>query len=130
MQTEEKHKMFIIPIVEVVLSLISLWWGVVLFNNPNLFNDLPEVYRFFGRVTTEYNWGFVFLFSAFVKIIGIILRNAKLRKFGLLMSAIIYGIISSGYYLGSGFYSIGFGVFGLISFMALWGIREVKTRNA
>ena len=126
---EEKQKMFIIPIVEVVLSLISLWWGVVLFNSPNLFDDLPEVYRFFGEVAPEYIWAFVFLFSAFVKILGIIIRNAKLRKFGLFMSAVIYGIISSGYYLGLGFYSIGFGVFGLISFMALWGIREVGSRN-
>lgn len=122
--------MFIIPIVEVVLSLISLWWGIVLFNSPGMFNELPEIYRFFGEIAQEYIWAFVFLFAASVKILGIIIRNAKLRKFGLFMSAVIYGIISSGYYLGLGFYSIGFGVFGMLSFMALWGIREVGTRDA
>lgn len=127
---EERQKMFIIPIVEVVLSLISLWWGVVLFNSSGLFNELPEIYRFFGEVAQERVWAFVFLFAALVKIVGIIVRNSKLRKFGLFMSAVIYGIISSGYYLGLGFYSIGFGVFGLLSFMALWGIREVGKRNA
>lgn len=126
---EERQRMFIIPIVEVVLSLISLWWAIVLFNNPDMFNDLPAIYRFFGDIGQEHIWACVFLFAALVKIFGIIFRKAKLRKFGLFMSAVIYGIISAGYYLGTGFFSIGFGVFFLMSFMALWGIREVGTRN-
>lgn len=126
---EERQRMFFIPIVEVVISLISLWWGIVLFNSPDMFKELPSIYRFFGEVGQEYMWASVFFFAAFVKILGIILKNTKLRKAGLFMSAVIYGIISSGYYLGLGFFSIGFGVFFLISFMALWGIREVGTRN-
>ncbi|MCM3598728.1 hypothetical protein M4D55_23495 [Metabacillus idriensis] len=126
---KERQRMFIIPIVEVVLSLISSWWAIVLFNSPHMFNNLPAIYRFFGDIGQEYLWGCVFLFAALVKILGIIFRKTMLRKFGLFMSAVIYGIISAGYYLGLGFYSIGFGVFFLISFMALWGIREVGTRN-
>lgn len=127
---EERQRMFIIPIVEVVLSLISLWWGIVLINSPNMFDELPDIYRFFGEIGMEYHWACVFFVAAAVKILGIFMRNQRLRKIGLFMSAVIYGIISSGYYLGLGFYSIGFGVFFFLSFMALWGIREVGTRDA
>lgn len=118
-----------IPIIEVILSIISTWWAVVLFNQPDQFERLPTTYQFFSSVANEWQWGIVFLVAASVKIFGILLKNELLRKIGLFMSAMIYGLIAAAYYLGSGWFSIGFGTFAALSIMAFWGIREVRIRN-
>lgn len=118
-----------IPIIEVILSIISTWWAVVLFNQPDQFERLPTTYQFFSSVANEWQWGIVFIVAASVKIFGILLKNELLRKIGLFMSAMIYGLIAAAYYLGSGWFSIGFGTFAALSIMAFWGIREVRIRN-
>jgi len=118
-----------IPIIEVILSIISAWWAVVLFNQQDLFEKLPTTYEFFSSVANEWQWGIVFLVAASVKIFGILLKSEALRKIGLTMSAIIYGLIAAAYYLGSGWFSVGFGTFAALSIMAFWGIREVRIRN-
>lgn len=118
-----------IPIIEVTLSLISSWWAIVLFNTPDMFQKSPYIYEFFSSVATEKKWAILFLFGALVKIIGLVFRNRWLRKSGLLISAFIYSLIAASYYLGTGWFSIGFGTFTAIAIMALWGIREVDMRN-
>lgn len=102
---------------------------MVLFNQPDQFERLPTTYQFFSSVANEWQWGIVFIVAASVKIFGILLKNELLRKIGLFMSAMIYGLIAAAYYLGSGWFSIGFGTFAALSIMAFWGIREVRIRN-
>ncbi|MGE7880167.1 hypothetical protein [Peribacillus muralis] len=121
--------MFRIPIIEVILSMISSWWAVVLFNSPNLFNRIPDTYEFFGNIAEEYHWGMLFMTAAIVKIMGIVLRSRWMRKLGLFLSALVYSFIAAAYFLGTGWFSVGFGTFSAISIMALWGIREVEIRN-
>ncbi|KWW17963.1 hypothetical protein AS888_20855 [Peribacillus simplex] len=121
--------MFRIPIIEVILSMISSWWAVVLFNSPDLFNRLPNTYEFFGNIAKESHWGLLFLTAAIVKIMGIVLKNRWMRKIGLFLSALVYSLIAAAYFLGMGWFSVGFGTFSAISIMALWGIREVEIRN-
>lgn len=118
-----------IPIIEVILSFISTWWAIVLFNQPDLFEKLPKTYYFFSSIAPEYQWALLFLTAALVKVFGILLKNETLRKIGLFMSAIIYGLIAAAYYLGVGWFNVGFGTFAAMSIMAFWGIREVKIRN-
>lgn len=63
--------MFRIPIIEVILSAISSWWAIVLFNSPDLFVRLPETYEFFSNATVEYQWAILFFSAALVKIMRI-----------------------------------------------------------
>jgi hypothetical protein len=121
--------MFRIPIIEVVLTIISCWWAVVMFNTPDLFEESPNIYGFFTTFSNEKHLGIVFIVGAAVKIIGLAARKAILRKAGLLISAFIYAMISVAYFMGSGWFSIGFGTFIAIALLALWGIREVDSRN-
>ncbi|PAF19763.1 hypothetical protein [Terribacillus saccharophilus] len=121
--------MFRIPIIEVVLTIISSWWAVVMFNTPNLFETSPNIYDFFSHFGNEKQLGVVFVVGAGVKIIGLAARKVILRKAGLLISAFIYSMISVAYFMGSGWFSIGFGTFIAIALLALWGIREVDSRN-
>lgn len=121
--------MFRIPIIEVVLTIISSWWAAVMFNTPDLFEKSPNIYEFFTHFGNEKQLGVVFIVGAGVKIIGLAARKAILRKAGLLISAFIYSMISVAYFMGSGWFSIGFGTFIAIALLALWGIREVDSRN-
>jgi hypothetical protein len=121
--------MFRIPIIEVVLTIISSWWAVVLFNSPGLFKESPNIYSFFDQFSNEKHLALVFVVGAVVKIIGLAARIIFLRKAGLLISAFIYAMISVAYFMGSGWFSIGFGTFIAIALLALWGIREVDARN-
>jgi hypothetical protein len=121
--------MFRIPIIEVVLTIISSWWAAVMFNTPDLFENSPNIYEFFTHFGNEKQLGIVFIVGAGVKIIGLAARKAILRKAGLLISAFIYSMISVAYFMGSGWFSIGFGTFIAIALLALWGIREVDSRN-
>jgi hypothetical protein len=124
----EERKMFRVPAIEVSLSLISFWWAYVLFSSPFLFDNLPELFLFFGEISQEVHWGILFLISAFVKILGVLVKNRKLRKVGLGISFVLYALISAGFFLAAGVHT-GAGTYAVISFMALWGIREVDVRN-
>lgn len=129
MKTRKDDNMLKIPIIEIILSMISAWWAMVLFNSPTMFSKLPKTYEFFSAFADEYQWAILFSTGAIVKILGIILQIKWLRKIGLLLSAFIYAMIAAGYYLGTGWFNIGFGTFAAISIMALWGMREVHMRN-
>jgi hypothetical protein len=118
-----------IPIIEVILSIVSAWWAIVLFNSPDLFERMPTTYSFFSSIANEIQWAVLFFTAALVKIFGILLKRELIRKIGLFMSAVIYGLIAAAYFIGTGWFSIGFGTFAAISVMAFWGIREVKMRN-
>jgi magnesium-transporting ATPase (P-type) len=123
-----ERKMFRVPAIEVTLSLISCWWAIVLFNSPNMFNNLPDLYLFFGEISQETHWGIIFSIAALLKIFGIVLKRNKLRKIGLGFSFVLYGLISAGFFLATDIHT-GSGTYAALSFMALWGIREVEVRN-
>lgn len=118
-----------IPIIEFILSIISSWWAFVFLNSPNLFTRFPEQYSSFERIAPVSSWATLFIAAAAVKIIGIIIQVSWLRKLGLVLSAIMYGLISYCYMDSVGFFSIGFGTFFALLIMALWGIREVDGSN-
>jgi biotin transporter BioY len=121
--------MFVIPILEIGLAMISIWWAIVLFSLPGLFNSLPELYSGINNFSDPYQWGFLFFFVAIAIITGIAFRNNKLRKVGLFSASIVLALISAGLFLGDYGLTTGSGTYAVLSFMALWGVREVGKRN-
>ena len=97
--------------------------------SPTKFTDDSQLYGFFGKFADESTWATIFLIGALVKILGLIFNKNIVRKIGLVISAVLYGFIAYAYFIGSGWFSIGFGTFFAMSLMALWGIREVEIRN-
>ena len=118
-----------IPIIEVILSLISSWWAIVFLMSSDLFSEYPGTYAAFSEIAPITWWAVLFIVSALTKVIGIIAHVAWIRKLGLILSAVIYGLISYCYLDSVGWFSIGFGTFFAMSVMALWGVREVKRTN-
>lgn len=118
-----------IPIIEVGFSILSACLALVLFSKPDMFDRLPATYEFFKALAPEYLWGIFFVVAALTKILGLLTRKRIIRKTGLIGSVIVYGLISASYFLGTGWFSIGFFTYSVLSFMALFAVREVDVRN-
>lgn len=118
-----------IPVIEVGFSILSLCLAVVLFGNSDMFENLPSTYEFFSAVAPEYAWATLFLLAALTKLLGLATKKRNVRKVGLLASTLIYGLIASAYFLGSGWLNIGFFTYAVLSFMALFAVREVDLEN-
>lgn len=112
------------------MSIISLWWAFVCFANNKLFDNFPGLFRIFSAIADERAWGFVFVSAASIKVLGILLRKKWIRKLGLTMSMLLYGIISSSFFLSESPLSISAGTYFAMTVLAIWGIREVKFSDA
>ncbi len=112
-----------VPIVECFLSIISVWWAIVLFFDEGFFR-VPKVYDPLAAI--EDGWGYVFLTAAFLKIIGIILDKNWVRRVGLSFSVFLYALIAAGYILAGDAIHTGTGVYFALAVLALYQIREVK----
>jgi len=119
-----------VPIIELFLSIISLWWAFICFMNPHLFDHLPVTYQIFADISQEKGWGCVFIVAASIKILGILLEKKWMRKLGLTMSAFLYSLIASGFILSGNFLYHSTGTYFALSVLAIWGIREVMERDA
>ena len=116
-----------IPIYEAGLSIVSIWWAIVLFTNDRLFDQIPGYFRVFKKIiVNESGWAIFFLSAALVKIIGIVLENRTIRLIGLYMSVFLYAVISAGYILSKEPLQPGTGIHFVLMVFALWAIREVK----
>ncbi|CEG23119.1 hypothetical protein BN1080_02063 [Planococcus massiliensis] len=124
-----KRKQEAIPVVEVGLSILSLCLAFVFFGSPQMFDRLPSTYEFFKALAPEWGWAIFFLVAASLKLLGIATKQRNIRKAGLIGSTIIYGLIAAAYYLGTGLFSIGFFTYAVLSFIALFSVREVDFLN-
>lgn len=115
-----------IPIIEAGLSLVSIWWAIIMFTNDNLFDNVPSLFTFFVKISQEKGWGLFFLCAAFIKLLGLVLEHRKLRIIGLYMSAFIYSLISAGYILSQNPMQPGTGIHFVLMIFAFYAIREVK----
>lgn len=126
----ESVKMKRLPIIEIQLSMISLFWAFILFQSQGYFEKAPNVYRVFDKIGPEWLWGIFFLTGALLKITGIAVRNLKLRKIGLFFSVGLYSCVSAGYILGGGFLSLGFFLHITFIFVAIFALKEVEMTDA
>lgn len=114
-------------VVEVVLSYISLGWGLVLLTNDDLFSTSGSWDQLAAVVPGEWFVGFIALFCAFTKIVGIVIRNRRVRWIGLWMSTIFWVTIASGMLMANGYpeFNTGFIVYSALAILALLAGKEV-----
>lgn len=117
------------PILEIGFSILSICLAMVLLGSPQLFDRAPNAYEFFKAIAPEYGWAILFISAAVVKVVGLATKKRIIRRTGLIGSTLIYGLIAAAYYLGSGWFSIGFFTYAVLSFMALSAVREVDVRD-
>jgi hypothetical protein len=114
-----------VPVIDLFLSLISIWWAINLYNNQDMLNDVPRKFETLAQFQ-ETGWALVFTTAATIKVLGIILEKGILRTIGLYFSAFLYAMICAGYILSPAAFSTATGVYFSLSVLAIWGIREVK----
>lgn len=52
--------------VEIFISIVLIWWSIVLFTNDKLSTNLPALFERFAMIMVEWKWGVVFLVAALV----------------------------------------------------------------
>lgn len=117
-------KILVVPILEIGLGLITIWWAIVLCLSPNLFEKLPMTYAALDSFSNPIHWGLLFLLIGIFNISGLLFSKPKLRKIGLFGTATMFALVSAGLFLSSISLNTGAGVYGVLSFMALWEARE------
>lgn len=118
-----------IPIVEVYLSCVSIWWAVCLFGNKHTILNVPKLLSPFAEFGQS-AWASVFLVGAFLKVYGILTEVMWLRKLGLIFSFVLYGLITAGYILSGHLLNPGTGIYFMMTVLALLSNRMVGERNA
>lgn len=115
-----------LPIIELCLSIVSIWWAFVLANNDHMFDNIPVLFRPFEKIMDESGWAFVFIVAAGTKVVGILFNRFWLRKWGLILSMSLYGLITAGFILSSEPISTGTGTYFALCVLAAWALREVR----
>jgi hypothetical membrane protein len=90
-------------------------------NSPTLLRGFTEL----GEIT----WGFVFVATTVLLLLGVILENPALRKFGLFLCFFLFGMITAGYILSDPFRTAT-GTYFAICLLSIYGTREVGDRIA
>lgn len=113
--------------VEIVLSYVSLGWAYVLFTSPLLFESSDNWNQVQQIMPYEWLVGSVALIAAVTKIIGLILKNKRIRWIGLIMSAVFWITIAAGMLIAKGYldFTTGFVVYSGMAILSLWTSKEV-----
>lgn len=113
--------------VEIVLSYISLGWAYVLFTSPQLFESSENWNQVQQIMPYEWVVGSVALTAALTKIVGLILKNKRIRWIGLIISAVFWITIAAGMLIAKGYldFTTGFVVYSGMAVLSLWTSKEV-----
>ena len=115
-----------IPYFEALVSLLSYYLAFVCMFNNDMFSQLPAIYGRLESLGSETTFAMIFMFAATIKVIGLVLNCYALRKFGLLLSAIIYLVITVSYAMSEVPFNWGLGIFALLSAFSALMIFDVK----
>ncbi|MGA4519582.1 hypothetical protein ACPA0F_20200 [Solibacillus silvestris] len=113
--------------VEIVLSYVSLGWAYVLFTSPLLFESSDNWNQVQEIMPYEWLVGSVAFVAAMTKIIGLVLKNKRIRWIGLIMSAVFWITIAAGMLIAKGYldFTTGFVVYSGMAILSLWTSKEV-----
>lgn len=125
---EETENIKAITVVEFIVTYVSLGWAVVLLSNNDTFSQSNNFNRI--EVIVKYEWllGLICLGLAAFKIVGLVLRNYRMRKYGLLASGVFWTLMSAGFLMSSGVieFNTGFVVYSALAILCIWSSKEVK----
>jgi len=117
-----------VPIIELFLSIVSAWWAVILFLSMGMLQNTPKQLKAFAKLG-EMGWGFVFVATTLILILGVILENKILRKFGLMLCFFLFGLITAGFILSDPIRTAT-GTYFAICLLSIYGMREVGESDA
>ncbi|EIT85898.1 hypothetical protein A374_08684 [Fictibacillus macauensis ZFHKF-1] len=120
-----------ITAVEIIVTYVSLGWAVALFSNPRLFSGNTGSWGVMDSVADEWIFGVITLTLALIKIVGIALDNIKIRKMGLILSAVFWVFVSVCLLVGNDHinWNTGAVAYSGYGILCLWMSKEVGAKN-
>lgn len=113
------------PFFELYATVFSILVSIMLFAYPNMIYDYPaRLYDHMMAVMPQYLWAFSFLIACIFKSIGLLWDKNFLRIAGLLMSVVLYVLMSFCYAVD--FPSIGSITFGCMTIFSVISVPFVK----
>ena len=127
----EQGKIRSITVVEIMLTYISLGWGIVLFTSPALFETGGSWEKISEIIHHEWILGLIAMVCALVKVLGIVLQHKRIRWVGLMLSTVFWVLIATSFLISSGQITVttGFIAYSGIAVMSLWTSKEVMTND-
>jgi hypothetical protein len=117
-----------IPIIELFLVIVTVWWSIILFNNITMLDNTPYLLKGLAE-PGELVWGVIFVLTTVILLLGVVLESFALRKLGLFLCFFLYGLITAGYILADPFRTAT-GTYFAICLLSIYGTREVGDRVA
>lgn len=114
-------------VVEVIITYISVGWATAFLTNPRLFENSASFNKIEYILKYEWVLGSVALICALVKMLGIFLKSIRLRRLGLVMSALFWIFVATGILVAQGHVVLnsGFVVYSGLAIMCFWTSKEV-----
>lgn len=114
-------------VVEIVLTYISIGWAYVLFTTPSLFEQSPNWNQIKEIANYEWVLAICALICATVKVLGIAFHSRITRYIGLIMSAILWIMVSAAFLVSDGDFKLTTGciTYSGMAVLALWTSKEV-----
>lgn len=108
-------------------TLISLLLTITLFIYPSMLLKGYAAYDIMLQVMPNYLWGVTFFIAATLKGIGLLCDIKIMRKLGLVMSAVIYFVISLSFSVD--FPALSSITYGVLSVFSVVSIHQVKNTS-
>ncbi|WP_426455477.1 hypothetical protein ACP26L_36275 (plasmid) [Paenibacillus sp. S-38] len=109
--------------VEVTLSAISGYWGVMLLLPFDTFATSPA-YDKMANLASESNWGIFMLLVSLYILLGMLIGHFRMRRIGLLFSTANWLFVSSMLFMGSPS-STGGGCYFIFAVLSSWAYMKV-----
>lgn len=112
---------------EILITVLSLGWGLTLLFNDKTFDQSDNFEILEKIVGNEWVVGVVCLSLAFIKIIGMVFQLRRVRWIGLVLSAIFWVLVSTAFLLSVNEFTIntGFIVYSVIAVLCLTASKGV-----
>lgn len=116
-QMDEQPPKKPLPLFELLISLFSLYMAALLFWFPDLLANGGPAYDKVENMAGAQKWAFIFFAAGIIKVIGIMMNKKWVRIVGLLMSVVIYSILTIAFSFSFPNFTVG--IFGLLTFFSL-----------
>lgn len=114
-------------VVEIIITYISVGWAIAFLSNSQLFENSASFSKIEYILKYEWVLGLIALTCAIVKLVGIFMKSIKLRRLGLVMSALFWIFVATGILVAQGHVELnsGFVVYSGLAIMCFWTSKEV-----
>lgn len=123
----EQRPISIPPLFEIYVTIFSIAISIMLFAYPSMIDVSTKLYQYMVTIMPQGAWGLSFFAAGVLKGIGLLINVNWLRIVGLLISAVLYVMLTFCYAIS--WPSIGTAIFSLMAVFSVISIPFVKNTS-